>query len=529
MKAPQRTMENKNAANINLSDQTIDPFFWLVLVSLTLLALGYQLFSQPLAIATDCAVYLHCAQLLRQGQIPYIDFFDINPPLIIYLNGAVAAIAQLTAFHIIVVFKLLVLASILLSTAASAALMWPQKQHPQAHLFGPLLFAFCLFNLLVVEDFGQREHLLSIAVFPFLLCRWLRYDDRRISALLCSAIGLAAGVGLCLKPQFIISILATEIVWLIATRRFRALLAPEVIAAVAFALAYAAAFWFGLNSAATAYFSRWVPIIAAGYSFYGVPITSLLLLSAASGVLPLLILASAGAVPLRRSYFLVTGLLVWSWLSYALYVLGKGAWFYHAIPALLGGILLGSVELFILACWCVQFMPMKTRVLRMLLACALSSAALLVPSIMFIRPGIARWNGLFQTNDELTQIVEQKSRPGDKVLFLSKSLSYAYPRLVQLDRAPGSRYLSLFPLSMLDYAQKHSTGEARARWEQEEERMIDELGDDIHRLRPTLIFIEQPFAERKLARYDFKKHHLANYQDLGRRSVFQLYRRIDAP
>src|ERR1700679_1637233 len=66
----------------------------------TLAAVGFLIASllyklrYPLEINTDNAVYLAVAQLLLGGKQPYVDFYDTNPPLIMYLNVIPAAIGN---------------------------------------------------------------------------------------------------------------------------------------------------------------------------------------------------------------------------------------------------------------------------------------------------------------------------------------------------------------------------------------------------------------------------------------------------
>ncbi|MBK7841277.1 MAG: hypothetical protein IPJ49_27065 [Candidatus Obscuribacter sp.] len=49
----------------------------------------------PLNVSADQSVYLQCGELILQGKVPYRDFFDFNPPLIMYINVIPVALAHL--------------------------------------------------------------------------------------------------------------------------------------------------------------------------------------------------------------------------------------------------------------------------------------------------------------------------------------------------------------------------------------------------------------------------------------------------
>ena len=83
-----------------------DPMFWSMSIILALLLVLVILF--PLRVAGDIPLYVDLGGRVIDGQRPYIDFFDINPPTIHFLNLLPVAVSRLTGLHPIPVFHLFI-------------------------------------------------------------------------------------------------------------------------------------------------------------------------------------------------------------------------------------------------------------------------------------------------------------------------------------------------------------------------------------------------------------------------------------
>ena len=62
--------------------------FWPIIAGL-----GALIALNPMRIKSDCALYLEMGRQLLEGKLPYVDFGEVNPPLIIYLNAIPAFVA----------------------------------------------------------------------------------------------------------------------------------------------------------------------------------------------------------------------------------------------------------------------------------------------------------------------------------------------------------------------------------------------------------------------------------------------------
>jgi hypothetical protein len=65
---------------------TYPTIFAVILVASLSLRMLVSVLLHPLRIGWDPALHLQCAQLIVAGGLPYVDMFDVNPPLIWYLD-----------------------------------------------------------------------------------------------------------------------------------------------------------------------------------------------------------------------------------------------------------------------------------------------------------------------------------------------------------------------------------------------------------------------------------------------------------
>jgi hypothetical protein len=112
-----------------------------------LVADGVEQFSTPLSINWDNSMYLQYAQLLLQGQTPFVDFTDVNPPLIIYLSVLPVFISNLVNVHVIIIAKWVMLALEFASCGLSAAILWRSLQSPAERIYaGVFITILATFN-----------------------------------------------------------------------------------------------------------------------------------------------------------------------------------------------------------------------------------------------------------------------------------------------------------------------------------------------------------------------------------------------
>lgn len=190
------------------------------------------------------------------------DVIDVNPPLAWWLTMLPAVLSRVTglpaSFSFTAFVTLLSAAGILVILGIISGRV-PNKT---AWIIGSVA-AWALF-LLPGYDFGQREHLMSALVLPYLGAAALRAENGAPSRGLGLTAGILAGLGFCLKPYFLLAAVPVEI-WLWRRKNRTNFVRTETVAILAVGIAYLAA----VRVFAPDYLDRVVPDAMLGYSAYG--------------------------------------------------------------------------------------------------------------------------------------------------------------------------------------------------------------------------------------------------------------------
>lgn len=472
--------------------------FWLG-IALAMVAVALVgLWQTPERINHDCALYLQQADLLLDGAVPYRDFVDTNPPLIIYLNVPPAALARTLGLSPIIVFHALVLALLVISGLEVHFLLRQRRMSLPAAGRGLVLLAW-IAAYFVIDwrgDTGQREHLFMLLYVPYLFLRILRYRGGSVANRLAILLGLQAGLGASLKPHFLLLAVNVEIVLLLATFRRRTLLRPENLVLVGVVAAYLL-HWLVVPAAMReAFFGRWLPLIRYGYSAYNVSfrevaatvLSSPISLAGLAAAFTAMLLCGQRLVRLHHHLVALAALLD---MALVLIFLQQKGWSYHSIPLDVAGLL------------CLALLAVEGdrllaggRVRRTIGYGHWAAGALLVGVL------VAVWFTERTRNPleppafaALRQIVLQHSQPDDRVLVVATSTQPAYPLLVQTGRRPGSRYLCSFPIAFFYARTKPAKGGAAIyrrgdNAPAEEQQFLAELADDVARRQPRLIVVQ---------------------------------------
>ncbi|MCQ4158388.1 hypothetical protein NON00_00410 [Roseomonas sp. GC11] len=318
------------------------------IVALTLSVVLFALLRSPMK--DDLAWLLWVARQWLLGQELYIDLVEVNPPLIIWLSALPVMLGDLFGLSAKQVALPLIAAAALGSAWTSAGLLRGVSPVFERR---PAVFAAIACVLLVMPgvEFGQREHLLIIAVLPHLAVLVRMLEGLPVSRGMVVGSGVLAGLGCALKPRYILCLGAIELAgWL--HRGFRIRLGP-VVAGLAAALYLGSVILF-----VPAFVERAVPL---ALTLYGGTDTGLLALAAESWML-LLGLAACAVLTLRTDrggaasgvMLVLTAFAAAATL--AMFLDGKN-WFYHRIPALMA-------VTFALVFWCADVLLRRGATLR---------------------------------------------------------------------------------------------------------------------------------------------------------------------
>lgn len=475
--------------------------YWLTAISI----LGFlvvRVFLLPSNIINpDCSMFLSAGQQVLAGARPYIDFVELNPPLIFYINvipSLFAKVSGLSAETSLYIFTLLLF-------AVSLLLAWKLLKDCSDSIaisFGPIIIAFCLGNLICYEwvQFGQRQQLLANALLPFFICRYLRWQGSKVNFITAALSGLLCGTMTGLLPQYAAIVASLELFYVWRQRQLRPLIAPETLSFIISLFAYGL-FVLGQESIRQEFLSRWLPMVSEGYALYNWPwpmqVTQLIV----SGILPvitiaLLLLLKTKAFK-QENKDRLTAISVFCLGSVVALLLQGKCILNQTIPLMYGSLMLACSVNLSSKLGASTFKPTALAALVTLLAFLLPVYAL---------PGVISQNALWQNmTAKIAAVIDKESNPSDRVSVISLSLPDSYPALTDAHRASGNRYFFVFPMLMCDYLAKKHVGTAlEAKWQEQSQKFIADLEADLHNNNPRIILIQEntiPTANISVRKY----------------------------
>ncbi|MDP3510962.1 MAG: hypothetical protein Q8T09_23555 [Candidatus Melainabacteria bacterium] len=521
--------------------------------SLSLLTLLISLrwwLGHPMLIYCDQGLYVHMAQLLLDGKVPYIDMFDVNPPLAIYIQILPVVLSRLFHVPAPLSFSIYVSAVEILSCLL---MLWilPASRRTGAVVLGACaMIGFAYFNQVQRLDFGQREHIFCIVYAPFLLLRYLRWQGIEVGRWPCIAAGVLAGIGLALKPHFMLMACAPELVWWLRCRQFKPLIATEVRAAVAVIAIYLVHFLFLPPQELKAFFNFVVPIYKEGYEYY---VTSPIFNMASFWRVDFLLLALAAllAVVFAPSSSLPLALCAFSFMSAVVFVLAGQDWSCHMIAVRMGNTMALAVEAALLY----QLLPLKairwgrpelelTGMAASVVALTVVGGGMYLNSVQtveeeelrnrqpypLVQVGYPEWGmGTADDMDWFVSTCLEHSSKGDSLIFICASMAPGYPVLLQTERKAGSRFLHGMMLPILSFIVDKPDLDAKAkeRFKGYKKQVIDWYTEDIEKNRPKLIFIQDNPMSWVLGDADFINTRMPNYKVVERKGGISVYKRKD--
>src|SRR5262245_18973212 len=202
------------------------------------LAVGAALLHFFVPINHDEAYFVSLAGRLLDGGQFGKDIMDMNPPHVWWISAVPAWFARQTGLRLDIAATAFTVAMAGLSLAAVAHLIAVAGfVRSVRHAF--LVFAASLLLFVPGYDFGQREHWMVLLTLPYIVACACRVGNSAMSPAVGAVIGVAACLGFCIKPYFLLVPVALEI-WILArTRRPSVLLRPETIALATAGIVYA--------------------------------------------------------------------------------------------------------------------------------------------------------------------------------------------------------------------------------------------------------------------------------------------------
>lgn len=474
----------------------------------------------------DVSWLAYIAEAVLSGARLYEDLSEVNPPLIVWLHTPAAFFAQILGVSSVPVFLAFVAGLALFSLTLCYKLTRFFTDGWERGLL-LLLLTYAFFPA-TDRDFGQREHLLILLLFPYLLLLAGRLKGLQLNRRLAVIVGVLAGMGVGLKPHFVVAWVALEAFTVLSQRNWRVAFRPESASLMAFGVGY------GLVVVLlTPQWHQSIPLISAAYSV-GPPLRVLLVnpwtLIPVGATLLALVAPSSSAWRELRQVLLV---LVVSLLSVAVWQ-GKGFPYQYYPAGASGIVLLGMTVLDLVR----ELNRRKARRGSVILAVGLLTVITLLVQGSAAH-ALASWSGARAQEAERERAIAEAMRGHGSVAFLSLALEDAFPAVNHAGVEWRMAFPSLWYLPGVYRVWESRGGPAgyhtKAEMGEVERWYFDKAVESITREPPELILVDIPPDSRGAdPPFDFVGYFsqdwrfakmLSAYQPTDTVSGYQIYRR----
>jgi hypothetical protein len=282
---------------------------------------------------------LYMARLVSHGAKLYgPQLFESNPPLIVWLSLIPSTAATWLHLPDTMVGKVLVVgleAGVAIVSLRMLRILRPGL--PKSALAALAFVYVAVFAVMPARDLGQRDHMLALLCLPYIFAAAINAEGHPLARWKAICVGLAAGIGIALKPHealipIIVETTGIFLLWRRGARiSIRSLLRLESLCILALGLAYL----FAIHHFTADYFTTIVPLLRSTYWAFGH--LNWLQLVGESIQLHLLIAATFAAffaTGWRKASPLATLLIAAGIAGTLAYYLQGTGWYYQQLPAL---------------------------------------------------------------------------------------------------------------------------------------------------------------------------------------------------
>lgn len=203
-------------------------FLFLIITLIPLILFTWHL-QDTLFLNWDVGHLLIATESMLSGGQYARDYFMPNPPMILYIYTPVIVMQHLLGMSTVLAFRLYIILLSLISLYVCLCLLNSIISIKDNKIFYVLSF-FLIVTLFIVPvyEFGQRDCLLYLFAMPYFLAVAYQLADGSLGRSRLMVIGLMAGIGFAIKPQFMITPIMIELYIIYKRRNIFAWLRPEV-------------------------------------------------------------------------------------------------------------------------------------------------------------------------------------------------------------------------------------------------------------------------------------------------------------
>ena len=469
---------------------------------LFILVLSILLQAQIL-VTGDITWLMRIGEKFLAGGHYYTDFFEVNPPMCIYIYLIPVLMSKLFAItfttSLLIYSYSIAIGSWLFCYSLFKKILQDSKSFYRINL---TIFLTFLYFILPAHAFGQREYLFVVLFMPYLLITVLRAKQQIYCRGLTLLAGLLAGIGLAQKPFFLSTWLLIELYLILKFKNIFYGLRNETLAIIGVLCFYA----ISIFVLTPEYLTKILPIIN---TFYYVqvqfPIIVLLLRPILVYSAILFFLYSFSQQYCRQKELLAI-LLLATFSGLIIYLMQHTLWFYHTLPLATFSALLCTA--LVSEYWQRNNLFLIQDVDRETLK------KLIYNIILFLLLTFPIGIGVYSQLGSFKQAVDffdkptfklAKSNPGKSIFIFTEDITTNYPFFDYTQVATPSKFPCLWLISAAERLSATIKAPVTQQKAQDtKEFVINTTIDDLLQNQPSYIFIE---------RYDnyyavYKKHSL---------------------
>lgn len=263
------------------------------------------------------------------GEKLYVDVFEINPPLIIWIDAIPVYLSMHLGFlndvHFLILIGMLAVAGVI--SVCRTLIRWhPEFATARKQLEFCLLLATAFVTFQSPLFFFDREHIFLTLTFPYILRYMPSIAKAAVPRHIRIIIGILAGIGFCIKPHCAIVFAGLQLVYLLRGRSAAILFSMENMLIYCIATVYMASIFTFTPEYATTVF----PMALATYSGVGKKMEGMayLLLALLTAAIAFADFRPRHTSPYRRDIFYLLAVC----LLMGAYGLANNGWAYTWVP-----------------------------------------------------------------------------------------------------------------------------------------------------------------------------------------------------
>lgn len=457
----------------------------------------------------DVSWLLHTAKCLMAGGHYGKEFFEINPPMILYLYFPVLLIERgvgLSLAEALLLYVFLLSAVSLAMCHAMLERLFSDFQ--QLTVRGLTVILALSFLVLPAYEFGQRENLLVILVMPYVVLMALRAQGKTVPASLGFLVGVMAGCGFSIKPCYLVIPVLIELYYVQNMRQRFCLARIEIMAMAGIIILY-------LLSILIWHFDYLVLVVPVAMRVYSsvfdsdwayIMLQPAIVFSLAAVILYFIQYKSVREIKLDTILFItLAGCLI------ACFYQGK-IWYYHLLPAFSVALLLMALSLSSL---CTRINSQKTGMVLFSLFAALAISVPVYVVFCAIAWGV-------EHKRQLSGLVVwlQKNASGHSVRFFESAPSWSSYAVIDSTHAIPSSWMPV--VGWIPATLKRHDAQA----EKDNQFFMAKMTEDFIENKPEFVFVA--VGENKLYINDRRFDYIACFsQNEAFRRLWRHYKYTD--